>query len=112
MAGRRHLIAVNRTVSAAGLDAVASAAAAVELARNLARRMDRAGADEAPMSLVTAFQAAVVRLQRLEAREAAAKAGRNTPEQAAPGTGELDELEAFKRRWRLHSAQGQRIAND
>lgn len=30
MAGRRHLIAVNRTVAAAGLDAVASAAAAVE----------------------------------------------------------------------------------
>ena len=100
MAGRRHLIAVNRTVAAAGLDAVASAAAAGELARNLARRMERAGADEAPMSLVTALQAAMVRLQRLEAREAAAKAGRNVPEHPVPASDELDELEAFKRRWR------------
>lgn len=59
------------------------------------------------MSLVTAFQAAVVRLQRLEAREAAAKPGRNAPEHPLSGPGELDELEAFKRRWRIRAAARQ-----
>lgn len=53
------------------------------------------------MSLVTAFHAALARLQRREAREAAAKPERNAPEPPSPGAGELDEPEAFKRRWRI-----------
>ena len=100
MTSRSHIIAVNRTIRSGGLNEAGSAAAVIDLARNLARRMDAVGADNAPMSLVNAYQSAVARLQR----EVAAKRGRNRVEagrDADDDTAPENALEAFKRRWRV-----------
>lgn len=97
MAGRKHLIAVNRTVAGAGLDERGEHAAIVEMARNLARRMDSVGSDEPPMSLVKSFQSALKDLQRAAGSKAPPKPGRNGIEVGA----RPNVLEEFRRRWRV-----------
>ncbi len=67
MASRKHLVAVNRTIRAGDLDESGLDAAVVELARDLARALDSAGADAA-LNLVRSYQSAVKDLQRAAAR--------------------------------------------
>lgn len=96
MASRKHLIAVNRTVAGAGLDERGEHAAIVEMARNLARRMDSVGSVDPPMSLVKSFQSALKDLQRAAGSKAPPKPGRDGVEVGAG----LNVLEAYRRRWR------------
>ncbi|MHA3682795.1 hypothetical protein ACXR2W_00840 [Leucobacter sp. HY1908] len=72
MASRKHLVAVNRMIRAADLDALGLDAAIVELARDCARDMDAAGS-ERPLNLVRAYQSSLKDLQRAAERVAAAK---------------------------------------
>lgn len=97
MAGRKHLIAVNRTVAGAGLDERGEHAAIVEMARNLARRMDSVGSDDPPMSLVKSFQSALKDLQRAAGSKPSPKPGRDGVEEGA----RPNVLEDFRRRWRV-----------
>lgn len=106
MAGRKHLIAVNRTIAGAGLDERGEHAAIVEMARNLARRMDSVGSDDPPMSLVKSFQSALKDLQRAAGSKTPPKPGRDGVEVPKPGRDAVDVgaglnvLEEYRRRWR------------
>lgn len=80
MASRKHLIAVNHTVVAAGLDSKGAHAAIVEFAQDLARRLDKVGIDAAPMDLVKTYQSALKDLQRAAGVKSVVKAGRGAPE--------------------------------
>lgn len=83
MASRKHLVAVNHTVDAAGLDAKGAHAAIVEFAQDLARRLDAVGIEKASMDLVKTYQSALKDLQRAAAVRAPAKPGRDAPEPEA-----------------------------
>lgn len=83
MASRNYLVDVNRVVRAGGLDEEGVDAAAVRLARDLARRVDKVGADDAPLNLLRLFQSAMKDLQRAVDRIAAAKSTRDPGEKAA-----------------------------
>lgn len=98
MAGRRHLVAVNRQISASGLLDRPEHAALVDLARNLARRMDSVGSDDAPISLLNSYQSALGRLERA-ASQGVSKRGRDGVEKGVVEP--AGRLEMFKRRWRV-----------
>ncbi|GAA4053863.1 hypothetical protein [Agromyces indicus] len=100
MAGRKHLIEVNRQVAAAGLDERGRHAALIGLARNLARRLDAQGAESAPLTLLKEYQSVLARLVRAEAAEAPAKPGRNAGEDHRLERPE-NVLELFLRRHRV-----------
>ncbi len=77
MASRQCLVAVNRTIRAGGLDEEGVHAALIDMARNLARRMDAAGPDEAPLNLLRLYDSAVTKLERAAAPKPAPKPGRD-----------------------------------
>lgn len=80
MASRACLVAVNRTIRAAGLDEDGPHAALIDFARNLARRMDKVGPDEAPLNLLRLYDSAVTKLERAAAPKPPAKSGRDDGE--------------------------------
>ena len=77
MASRACLVAVNRTIRAADLDEAGSHAALIDFARNLARRVDAVGPDEAPLNLLRLYDSAVTKLERLVAPRPVVKAPRD-----------------------------------
>lgn len=78
MAGRKHLIAVNRAIKVAGLDERGLDGPMVELLRDLARRMDSAGSDGPPLNLMRSYLSATKDLARASTR-------RPRPEPPEPG---------------------------
>lgn len=80
MASRACLVAVNRTIRAGGLEEDGPHAALIDMARNLARRMDRVGPDEAPLNLLRMYDSAVTKLERAVAPKLAAKPRRDEAE--------------------------------
>lgn len=83
MAARACLIAVNRTIRASGLKETGPHAALIDFARNLARRIDKAGPDEVPINVLRLYDSAITKLERAAATKAAAKVER-TPAETAP----------------------------
>lgn len=83
MASRACLVAVNRTIRAAGLDEDGPHAALIDFARNLARRMDKVGPDEAPLNLLRLYDSAVTKLERAAVPRPPAKSGRDDGETEA-----------------------------
>lgn len=77
MASRACLVAVNRTIRAGELDEDGVHAALIDFARNLARRLDKAGTDEAPLNLLRLYDSAVTKLERAAAPTSVAKPGRD-----------------------------------
>ncbi|NLP82599.1 hypothetical protein HF576_01935 [Microbacterium sp. CFH 90308] len=73
MASRACLVAVNRTIRAGGLAEDGVHAALIDMARNLARRMDKAGPEEAPLNLLRLYDSAVTKLERAAAPRPAPK---------------------------------------
>lgn len=80
MASRACLVAVNRTIRASGLDEDGPHAALIDFARNLARRVDKVGADEAPLNLLRLYDSAVTKLERAAAPKPVAKPARDAGE--------------------------------
>jgi hypothetical protein len=80
VASRACLVAVNRTIRAAGLDEAGVHAALIEMARNLARRVDAAGPDEAPLNLLRLYDSAVTKLERAAAPKPVPRSGRDEGE--------------------------------
>ena len=74
MASRQCLVEVNRTIRAAGLDEHGVHAALIGFARNLARRVDKVGPDEAPLNLLRMYDSAVTKLERAAAAKQVPKA--------------------------------------
>lgn len=83
MASRACLVAVNRTIRAAGLDEDGPHAALIDFARNLARRVDKVGADEAPLNLLRLYDSAVTKLERAAAPKPSPRPGRDEGETEA-----------------------------
>lgn len=100
MASRQCLVEVNRTVDSSGLDDKGVHAAVIGLARNLARRIDKVGADEAPLNLLRMYQGALTNLQRAAVASAAPKPGRDAGEtgvtEALPAPSGPPKLEIVK----------------
>jgi hypothetical protein len=80
VASRQCLVAVNRTIRAAGLDEAGPHAALVAFARDLARRIDKTGADEAPINLLRLYDSAVTKLERAAAPKPVPRAARDAGE--------------------------------
>lgn len=80
MASRECLVAVNRTIRSAGLDEHGAHAALIDLARNLARRVDKVGPDEAPLNLLRLYDSAVTKLERATAPKPAPRPARDAGE--------------------------------
>lgn len=72
-ASRKHLMAVNRAVKAAGLDESGLDSPMVELTRDLARQMDRADEGGPSARLFAAYLSATKDLSRAAERVAAEK---------------------------------------
>lgn len=89
MASRQCLVAVNRTVRQSGLDEDGPHAALIDFARNLARRVDKVGADEAPLNLLRLYDSALTKLERAAAPKPVPRAARDAGETDASGTPEL-----------------------
>ncbi|MFD4957137.1 hypothetical protein [Microbacterium sp. NPDC058389] len=83
MASRACLVAVNRTIRAGGLEEDGPHAALIDMARNLARRMDKAGPDEAPLNLLRMYDSAVTKLERAVAPRPAPRTRRDEGEPEA-----------------------------
>lgn len=83
MASRECLVAVNRTIRSAGLDEHGAHAALIDFARNLARRVDKVGADEAPLNLLRLYDSAVTKLERAAAPKPVPKPARDAGETEA-----------------------------
>ncbi|WP_137843849.1 hypothetical protein [Microbacterium sp. 2FI] len=64
MASRQRLVEVNRFVRDKGLDDASGDGMVIGFARDIARRVDKAG-DEAPLNLLRMYQSAMKDLQRL-----------------------------------------------
>lgn len=93
MASRACLVAVNRTIRAAGLDEDGVHAAVIGMARDLARRVDKVGPDEAPLNLLRLYDSALTKLQRAATPKPAPKAVRDAGEvPAAPEPSSPPEL--------------------
>ena len=82
MAVRTKLVMVNRVIRQGGLDESGVDAATIDLARDLARRIDKVGADEAPLNLLRLYDSTLGRLQRAVDRDAAARRQRKPVEPA------------------------------
>ncbi len=80
MASRQCLVAVNRTIRAAKLDEDGVHAALIDMARNLARRVDKVGPDEAPLNLLRLYDSALTKLERAAAPKPAPRSGRDEGE--------------------------------
>lgn len=83
MASRQCLVAVNRTIRAAGLVEDGAHAALIDFARNLARRVDAVGPDEAPLNLLRLYDSAVTKLERAAAPRPVPKPTRDAGETEA-----------------------------
>ena len=79
MAGRRHLIAANRSIKAAGLDANGLDASLCEFLRDAARQIDKLGLDGVSARMVSAFLSAQKDVMRAAARKPVAKAAPAEP---------------------------------
>lgn len=94
MPGRKHLVAVNRAIRVGGLDPEGIDAPTIELARDLARKIDAVGAENAGTRLTDAYLSASGRLVRAASRvagerERAARLERSRPKgEPAPTVGE------------------------
>ena len=75
--GRKHLLAVNRGIKAAGLDEAGVDSPLVEFLRDAARQIDANGMDGVSARLISAYLSAQKDLVRAAARKAALK----TPQQ-------------------------------
>lgn len=117
-ASRRHLMAVNKAVRAAGLDEQGLDAPMVELTRDLARQMDAASVDGPSARLFAAYLSATKDLSRAAERVAAEKRrGKPASEGGAPEVGadgraklqavEKDPLAAFNEK---HNVGARRTA--
>jgi hypothetical protein len=73
MAGRRHLIAANRSIKAAGLDDHGLDASLCEFLRDAARQIDKAGMDGVSARLISAFLSAQKDVMRAAVRKPIAK---------------------------------------
>ncbi len=73
MASRRHLVAINRSIRAAGIDATGLDAGLVELLRDLARKMDASGPDGPASRLTASYLSAQKDLARAAARKPVGK---------------------------------------
>lgn len=80
MASRVCLVAVNRTIRTSGLEEDGPHAALIEHARNLARRMDKVGPDEAPLNLLRLYDSAVTKLERAAAPKRVPRSARDAGE--------------------------------
>lgn len=80
MASRNCLVSVNRVIRAGGLDESGVDAAVIDQARNLARMIDKAGPENAPLNLLRLYDSSLNKLQRAVDRVAAAKRGRDRDE--------------------------------
>lgn len=83
MASRQCLVSVNRMVRAAGLKETGVDAATIEHARNLARMLDKTGAEAAPLNLLRLYDSALTKLQRAVDRVNAANRDRKPVESAS-----------------------------
>jgi hypothetical protein len=83
MASRQCLVEVNRTIRAAGLDEDGVHAALIGMARNLARRVDKVGPDEAPLNLLRLYDSAITKLERAAAPKPVPKPARDAGETEA-----------------------------
>lgn len=68
MPGRKHLVAVNRAIKVGGLDPEGIDGPTIELARDLARKIDAVGVENASTRLTDAYLSASGRLQRAATR--------------------------------------------
>lgn len=84
MASRKHLMAVNRAIRAAGLEKSELDAPMVELLRDLARKMDNAGPDGPPLNLMRSYLSATKDLSRASVRGPRVKTPRDTPPAPEP----------------------------
>jgi hypothetical protein len=82
VAGRKHLIAANRSIKAAGLDENGLDASLCEFLRDCARQLDAKGMDGVSARLISAFLSA----QKDVARAAARKPAPKSPEPSSPGS--------------------------
>ncbi|WP_374978107.1 hypothetical protein ACEYYH_10525 [Microbacterium trichothecenolyticum] len=83
MASRQCLVAVNRTIRAAGLEEDGVHAALIDMARNLARRVDKVGAEDAPLNLLRLYDSALTKLERAAAPKPVPRSGRGGGESEA-----------------------------
>ena len=92
--GRKHLMAVNRTIRSGGLDEKGIDSVTIEVARDLARKVDAVGLENAPTRLHNAYLSAAGRLHRAAVRvaEERARASRSVPTEAR-ADGEVPKLE-------------------
>lgn len=92
MASRERLVEVNRAVRESGIDERGVHAPVIGFARDLARRLDRVGVDEAPLNLLKLYQSALKDLQRAiapapaprQARDAGETGPSEVPEPSGP----------------------------
>ena len=84
MAGRKHLIAANRSIKASGLDDKGLYATLIEFLRDCARELDAKGIDGVSARLVSAFQSAQINLARAAAQKPVAKQPEPKVDAAAP----------------------------
>lgn len=116
MASRRHLVAVNRTVRAGRLDESGLDAAIIELARDLARRMDRFEVDEVPLNLARAYLSALKDLQRASGGFSATRRRREgdetKPEVAVPEPADSNPEESALEKLRREKADQEALRKD
>lgn len=86
MASRQCLVAVNRVIRAGELDETGVDAAVIDQARNLARMLDKTGAEDAPLNLLRLYDSALTKLQRAVDRAEVARRGRKAPDPEASET--------------------------
>ena len=102
MAGRRHLVAFNRSVRAHGLADADLAADVVELGRDLARKLDRSVGPDLSVRLIADYRAVINELER-RSRDLVARGAENgveTPRGTPQPTGQLSSLAELRLRKR------------
>lgn len=80
MAARRHLMAANRSIKAAGLDELGVDASLCEFLRDAARQIDSKGMDGVSARLISAFLSAQKDVARAAGRKPVAKPAELTPD--------------------------------
>ncbi|HYH13338.1 MAG TPA: hypothetical protein VD789_13355 [Thermomicrobiales bacterium] len=93
MTGRRHLVAANRSIRAAGLDEQGVDASLCEFLRDAARQIDAKGMDGVSARLVSAFLSAQKDVARAAARKPVSKPAEAAPVQAPASPAPLRAVE-------------------
>lgn len=114
MAGRKHLIAVNRAIRASALDENGLDAPTIELLRDLARQLDNAGPDGPSLNLLRLYLSATKDLARATNRRTGAKRAETSVESPSTansngGKGHLElveppplnQLQAFRKKHKV-----------